>query len=104
MTKNTVKCTLILYTTVYIPDWFCSLPSATTTSPTTQAPVALQHVQSVENESYGVLGGGVPQSIELKDNAAYSTVKPPSAPSQSIAVNSNVAYGITPTTAEPNYI
>ena len=86
------------------------LSSATTTSPTTQAPVALQHVQSVENESYGVLGGGVPQSIELKDNAAYSTVKPPSAaaPSQSIAVNSNVAYyGITPATTdftEPNYI
>ena len=80
---------------------FCFSPSATTTSPTTQAPVALQHVQSVENESYGVLGGGVPQSIELKDNAAYSTVKPPN---QSIAVNSNVAYGITPSTTEPNYI
>ena len=28
-------------------------------------------VQSVRNESYGVLGGG---AIELKDNAAYSTV------------------------------
>ena len=80
---------------------FCFSPSATTTSPTAQAPVALQHVQSVENESYGVLGGGVPQSIELKDNAAYSTVKPPN---QSVAVNSNVACGITPSTTEPNYI
>ena len=39
------------------------------------AHVALQHFQSVQNESYGVLGGGVPQSIELKDNAAYSTVQ-----------------------------
>ena len=75
---------------------FAIYAATTTTSPTTQAPVALQHVQTVENESYGVLGGGVPQSIELKDNAAYSTVKPPSAPNQSIAVNSNVAYGITP--------
>ena len=27
---------------------------------------------STEMRSYGVLGGGVPQSIELKDNAAYS--------------------------------
>ena len=72
-----------------------------TTSPTTQDPVALQHVQTVENVSYCVLGEGVPQSIELKDNTAYSTVKPPS---QSIAVNSNVAYGITPSTTEPNYI
>ena len=80
---------------------FAIYAATTTTSPTTQAPVALQHVQSVENESYGVLGGGVPQSIELKDNAAYSTVKPPN---QSIAVNSNVAYGITPSTTEPNYI
>ena len=35
----------------------------------TPNPVALQHFQSVENECYGVLGGGVPQSIELKDNA-----------------------------------
>ena len=51
-------------------------------------------VPSVENEC-GVLGGGVPQSIELKDNAAYSSVlQTQSAPhSQSIAVNDNVAYG-----------
>ena len=45
----------------------------------------------------------------MKDNAAYSTVKPPSAaaPSQSIVVNSNVAYGITPATIDctgANYI
>ena len=31
-------------------------------------------LQSVENESYGVLGGGVSQPIELEDNAAYSSV------------------------------
>ena len=76
---------------MYLPDRLCSLSSASTSSsPTTQAPVALQHIQwPVENESYGVLGEGVSQSIELKDvnNAAYSTVKPLSAPSQSIAVN-----------------
>ena len=89
---------------LYISDWFCFPSSASTTSPTTQAPVVLQCVQTVENESYGVLGGGVPQSIELKDNAAYSTVKPLSAPSQSIAVNTNLAYGITPATTEPDYI
>ena len=70
------------------------LPSATP-SPTPN-PVALQHFQSVQNESYGVLGGGVPQSIELKDNAAYSTVQTQSAPhSQSIAVNDDVAYRTT---------
>ena len=44
-------------------------------------------IQSVQNESYGVLGGGVPQSIELKDNAAYSTESAPN--SQSIG---NVVY------------
>ena len=82
-------------------------------------PVALQHFQSVQNECYGVLQGGgvpqtielndnaayssvlqeggVPQSIELKDNAAYSSVlQTQSAPhSQSIVVNDNVAYGKT---------
>ena len=31
-------------------------------------------VQSVENESYRVQGGGVSKSIELKENAAYSSV------------------------------
>ena len=63
--------------------------SSATPSPTPN-PVALQHFQSVQNESYGVLGGGVPQSIELKDNAAYSTVQTQSVPhSQSIAVNDN---------------
>lgn len=82
----------------------CSFSHAlATTSPTIQQthPVALQHVQTVENVSYGVLGGGVPQSIELKENAAYSTVKPLPAPSQSIAVNSNVAYGVTSATTDP---
>ena len=89
-------------TDIHVPDRFCS-PSPLASTSTLQAhPVALQHVQTVEMESYGVLGGGVPQSIELKDNAAYSIVKPPSAPSQSIAVNSNVAYGIlTAATIEP---
>ena len=55
--------------------------------------MGLKHIQSVQNEAYGVLGGGVPQSIELKDNAAYSSVETQSAPSQSIALHSNVAYG-----------
>ena len=59
---------------------FAIYAATTTTSPTTQAPVALQYVQTVENESYGVLGGSFPQSIELKDNTAYSTVKPPRQP------------------------
>ena len=45
---------------------------------------------SVENECYGVLGGGVPQSTELKDNAAYSSVSAPR--NQSIAMEDNVAY------------
>ena len=62
--------------------------------------MALQHFQSVQNESYGVLGG-VPQSIELKDN---STVQTQSAPhSQSIAVNDNVAYRTTTEKADPSY-
>ena len=66
--------------------------------------MALQHFQSVQNESYGVLGGGVPQSIELKDNAAYSTVQTQSAPhSQSIAVNDNVAYRTTTEKADQSY-
>ena len=73
-------------------------------SSATPNPVALQHFQSVQNESYGVLGGGVPQSIELKDNAAYSTVQTQSAPhSQSIAVNDNVAYRTTTEKADPSY-
>ena len=77
--------------------------SSATPSPTPN-PVALQHFQSVQNESYGVLGGGVPQSIELKDNAAYSTVQTQSAPhSQSIAVNDNVAYRTTTEKADPSY-
>ena len=57
-------------------------------------------ISTADNEAYGVLregGGGISQSIELKDNAAYSTVKPSSAPSRFIAVNSNVAYKITTT-------
>ena len=74
--------------------------SSATPSPTPN-PVALQHFLSVQNESYGVLGG---QSIELKDNAAYSTVQTQSAPhSQSIAVNDNVAYRTTTEKADPSY-
>ena len=71
--------------------------SSATPSPTPNA-VALQHFQSVQNESYGVLGGGVSQSIELKDNAAYSSVQ-----TQSIAVNDNVAYGTTTEKDDPSY-
>ena len=61
-------------------------------------------LQSVENEC-GVLGGGVPQSIELKDNAAYSSVlQTQSAPhSQSISVNDNVAYGTTTEETDQSY-
>ena len=77
------------------------LPSATP-SPTPN-PVALQHFQSVQNESYGVLGGGVPQSIELKDNAAYSQTQLSAPHSQSIAVNDNVAYRTTTEKADPSY-
>ena len=68
-------------------------------------PVTLQHLQSVQNEAYGVLGGGVPQYIELKDNAAYSSVVTQSATvSQSIAQHSNVAYGAsTSVNTEPAY-
>ena len=89
----------MMITTVCILDSLLS--SAPSTSP--QKPVVLQHFQSVQNESYGVLGGGVPQSIELKDNTAYSSVQALSATSQSIAVNSNVAYGVTTATTEPSY-
>ena len=53
------------------------------------SPVALKHFLSTQNDAYGVLGGGVPHSIEVESNTAYSTVK---APSQSIAVDTNVAY------------
>ena len=45
---------------------------------------------SVENECYEVLRGGVPQSIELKDDVAYSLVSAPR--NQSIAIEDNVAY------------
>ena len=65
--------------------------------------MALQHFQSVQNESYGVLGGGVPQSIELKDNAAYSQTQLSAPHSQSIAVNDNVAYRTTTEKADPSY-
>ena len=58
-------------------------------------------VQSVENESYRVQGGGVPQSVELKDNAAYSSVLQSAPHSQSIAVKDDVAYGTT--TEETDY-
>ena len=53
-----------------------------------------------------VLWGGVhvPQSIELKDNAAYSTVQTQSAlHNQSIAVNDNVAYRTTTEKADLSY-
>ena len=49
-------------------------------------------IQSVENECYGVLGGGVPQSIELKDNAAYSSVSAPKQSNQFIAMEDSAAY------------
>ena len=54
--------------------------------------------------SYGVLKGGVPQSIELKENVAYSSVNAQLANSRSIAVKSNVVYGTTSVnTTEPFY-
>ena len=81
---------------------FLFSPLAVLSSP--QSSETVGHFKSVENESYGVLGGGVPQSIELKDNAAYSVVAPLAATStQPIAVNSNVAYKITATTTEAIY-
>ena len=57
-------------------------------------------ISTADNEAYGVLkgrggGGGVSQPIELKDNAAYSTVNVHTAHSHSITVDTNVAYGIT---------
>ena len=99
-TKKSEKklCSLQLCTAYFIDVFLLSA----TPSPTPN-PVALQHFQSVQNESYGVLGG-VPQSIELKDNAAYSTVQTQSAPhSQSIAVNDNVAYRTTTEKTDPSY-
>ena len=49
-------------------------------------------------------GVHVPQSIELKDNAAYSTVQTQSAlHNQSIAVNDNVAYRTTTEKADLSY-
>ena len=61
-------------------------------------------MQSVQNESYGVLRGDVPQSIELKDNTAYSPVQTQSAVlSQSIAVEDNVAYRTTSVKTDPVY-
>ena len=83
---------------------FHSLLQSAPPAPAQGNPVALKHFQSVKNEAYGVLGGGVPQSIELKDNAAYSSVETQSAPSQSIALHSNVAYGTSRSVnTEPAY-
>ena len=65
-------------------------------------PVALQQIKPVQNESYGVLGGGVPQSIELKDNNAYTAVKDIQT-EQSIETNSNVAYERTVNNHDPSY-
>ena len=98
-TKKSEKklCSLQLCTAYVIFVFLSSAP--------TPNPVALQHFQSVQNESYGVLGGGaVPQSIELKDNAAYSTIQTQSAPhSQSIALNDNVAYRTTTEKTDSSY-
>ena len=58
--------------------------------------MALQHFQSVQNESYGVLEGGVPQSIELKETQSAHH-------SQSIAVNDNVAHRTTTEKADSSY-
>ena len=90
----------IIIIIIIIPFILQSAPPA----PAQGNPVALKHFQSVQNEAYGVLGGGVPQFIELKDNAAYSSVETQSAPSQSIALHSNVAYGTSRSVnTEPAY-
>ena len=99
--KETKKCEKTVCTVCQ----YCVIVVFLSSAPTPKSPVALQHFQSVENECYGVLGGGVPQSIELKDNAAYSSVlQTQSAPhSQSIAVNDNVAYRTTTEKTDPSY-
>ena len=50
------------------------------------------------NEAYGVVrgggGGGVSQSVELKDNAAYSAVNVHTAHNQSTTMDINTAYEV----------
>ena len=50
-----------------------------------------------------MLKGSVSQSIELKENVAYSSVNAQLANNQSIAVESNVVYGTSVNTTEPFY-
>lgn len=64
---------------------------------------SFEQVQTIQNVSYGVLKGGVPQSIELKENAAYSSVDTQLANNHPIPLNSNVAYGIASVNTEPPY-
>ena len=61
---------------------------------------AQDQLKSAQNEAYGVLGEGVPQF----DDIIYFSVETKSAPSQSIALRSNVAYGTSRSVnTEPEY-
>ena len=60
-------------------------------------------VWTIQNTSYSVLKRGIPQSIELKENAAYSSVNTQLANSWPIARNSNVAYRIASVNTKPIY-
>lgn len=64
---------------------------------------SFEQFQTIQNTSYGVLKRGVPQSIELKENAAYSSVNTQLASSQPVARNSNVAYRIASVNTETIY-
>ena len=64
---------------------------------------SFEQLQTIRNTSYGVLKGGVPQSIELKENAASSTVNAELANNQPNAVDSDVANRIASVNAEPTY-
>ena len=50
-----------------------------------------------------MLGGGVPQSIVLEDNNAYTAVKAVAASQTAIETNCNVAYGRTANTNDSSY-
>lgn len=65
---------------------------------------SFEQFQTVQNTSYGVLKGGVPQSIELKKNAAYSSVNTHLANNQPNAVDSDVANRIASVNTEPTYM
>ena len=64
---------------------------------------SFEQFQTVQNTSYGVLKGGVPQSIELKKNAACLSVNTQLANNQPNAVDSDVANQTASANAEPTY-